>query len=133
MLVTKAAVVGAGTMGGQIAQVFAAAGIDVVLKDVAPEMLDAGVEAARSVAARQAERLVEQQRLTGAQADASVVEMLGRIRATTTYEGFGDVDVAVEAVPERLELKQQVLAELDVVTPGHAILASNTSGLSITA
>ena len=51
---------------------------------------------------------------------------------TTTYEGFGDVDFVIEAVPEQMEIKQAVFAELDAVTPGHAILASNTSSLSIT-
>ena len=57
---------------------------------------------------------------------------MGLITGTTEYEGFGDVDFVVEAVPERMELKQAVFAELDEVTPGHAILASNTSALSIT-
>src|SRR5918997_5126628 len=51
---------------------------------------------------------------------------------TPGYDGFGDVDFVIEAVPEKLEIKHQVFAELDAVTPGHAILASNTSGLSIT-
>ena len=58
--------------------------------------------------------------------------MLGRIHGTTEYEGFGDVDFVIEAVPERMEIKQAVFAELDALTPGHAILASNTSALSIT-
>ena len=53
------------------------------------------------------------------------------IEGTTTYDGFGDVDFVIEAVPEQMELKQAVFAELDAVTPGHAILASNTSSLSI--
>ena len=57
---------------------------------------------------------------------------LGRIHGTTSYEGFGDVDFVIEAVPERMEIKQSVFAELDAATPGHAILASNTSSLSIT-
>ena len=59
-------------------------------------------------------------------------EILGRIDGTTSYAGFGDVDFVVEAVPERMEIKQAVFAELDAATPGHAILASNTSSLSIT-
>ena len=50
----------------------------------------------------------------------------------TTYDGFGDVDFVIEAVPEEMELKHEVFAELDACTPGHAILASTTSGLSIT-
>ena len=57
---------------------------------------------------------------------------MGRISGSTGYEGFGDVDFVIEAVPERMEIKQTVFSELDEVTPGHAILASNTSSLSIT-
>ena len=57
---------------------------------------------------------------------------MGRITGTTEYEGFGDADFVIEAVPERMPIKQAVFAELDAVTPGHAILASNTSSLSIT-
>ena len=54
------------------------------------------------------------------------------IVGTTGYESFGDVDFVIEAVPERIEIKQTVFSELDEVTPGHAILASNTSSLSVT-
>jgi 3-hydroxyacyl-CoA dehydrogenase len=54
------------------------------------------------------------------------------ITGTTSYDGFGDVDFVIEAVPERMEIKQIVFSELDEVTPGHAILSSNTSSLSIT-
>jgi len=57
---------------------------------------------------------------------------LALIAPTTSYEGFGDVDFVVEAVPERIELKREVFAQLDEVTPGRAILASNTSSLSVT-
>jgi enoyl-CoA hydratase / 3-hydroxyacyl-CoA dehydrogenase len=131
MFVFKAAVVGAGTMGGQIAQTIAASGIPVVLKDVKQELVDAGLTEARNVTAGQVGRLVEKGKLTEEQAAAQVDEVVGRIQGTTTYEGFGDVDFVVEAVPERMEVKQAVFAELDGVTPGHAILASNTSGLSI--
>ncbi|MCR3949485.1 3-hydroxyacyl-CoA dehydrogenase NAD-binding domain-containing protein, partial [Aeromonas caviae] len=68
---------------------------------------------------------------TQEQADAQVAEVIGRIHGTLTYDQFGDVDFVIEAVPEKLEIKQAVFAELDAVTPGHAILASNTSGLAI--
>src|SRR6266540_2138077 len=100
MFVFKAAVLGAGTMGGEIAQVIASADVPVVMKDVK-------------------------------QADARLQEIVGLITGTTEYEGFGDADFVVEAVPERMEVKQAVFGELDEVTPGHAILASNTSALSI--
>jgi len=132
MFVFKAAVVGAGTMGGQIAQTIAAAGIDVLLKDVQQEFVDAGLTEARNVTAGQAARLVEKDKITSEQADAQIEEIVGRIHGTTTYEGFGDVDLVIEAVPERMEIKQAVFGELDAVTGGHAILASNTSSLSIT-
>src|SRR3954469_22798262 len=132
MFVFKAAVVGAGTMGGQIAQTIAAAGIDVVLKDVKQEFVDAGLEEARNVTAGQVGRLVKKEKITQEQADEQVAEILGRIDGTTAYDGFGDVDFVIEAVPERMAIKQAVFAELDAVTPGHAILASNPSSLSIT-
>jgi enoyl-CoA hydratase/3-hydroxyacyl-CoA dehydrogenase len=132
MFVFKAAVVGAGTMGGQIAQTIAASGTPVVLKDVKDELVQAGLDEARNVTQGQVDALVEKGRLTEEQAAAQVEEVVGRIHGSTTYEGFGDVDFVIEAVPERMEIKQAVFAELDAVTPGHAILASNTSSLSIT-
>jgi 3-hydroxyacyl-CoA dehydrogenase len=132
MYVFKAAVVGAGTMGGEIAQVIAAAGVPVVLKDVKQEFVDLGLKKAGEVTETQLGGLVKKEKLTQEQADAQLEDITGRITGTTAYEGFGDVDFVVEAVPERMEIKQAVFAELDEVTPGHAILASNTSSLSIT-
>jgi enoyl-CoA hydratase/3-hydroxyacyl-CoA dehydrogenase len=131
MFVFKAAVVGAGTMGGQIAQTIAAAGIPVVLKDINQDLVQAGLDEARKVTEGQAGKLASKGRITGEQAAAQVEGVMGRIEGTTSYESFGDVDFAIEAVPERMEIKQAVFAELDAVTPGHAILASNTSSLSI--
>ena len=132
MFVFKAAVVGAGTMGGEIAQVVASAGIPVVLKDVKQEFVDTGLEKARQVTEAQLGNLVSKEKITQEDADSQLEETLGRITGTTGYDGFGDVDFVVEAVPERMEIKQTVFAELDEVTPGHAILASNTSSLSVT-
>ena len=131
MFVFRAAVVGAGTMGGQIAQTIAAAGIPVVLKDIDDALVQAGITEARNVTSGQLAKQVERGKLTQEQADKQAEEILGRIEGTTTYEGFGDVDFVIEAVPERMQIKQSVFAELDAVTPGHAILASNTSALSI--
>ncbi|MFL5909670.1 MAG: 3-hydroxyacyl-CoA dehydrogenase family protein [Gaiellaceae bacterium] len=131
MYVFKAAVVGAGTMGGEIAQVIAAAGLDVVLKDVDQKFVDQGLEKAEQVTKGQLGGLVAKEKITQEQADQQQKEILGRITGTTEYEGFGDVDFVVEAVPERMQIKQAVFAELDAVTPGHAIIASNTSALSI--
>jgi enoyl-CoA hydratase/3-hydroxyacyl-CoA dehydrogenase len=132
MFVFKAAVVGAGTMGGQIAQTIAAAGIPVVLKDIDDALVQAGLEEARNVTRGQVGKLAEKGKITAEQAEAQIEEILGRIHGTTSYADFGDVDFVVEAVPERMEIKQGVFAELDAATPGHAILASNTSSLSIT-
>ena len=132
MFVFKAAVVGAGVMGGEIAQLVAAADIPVVLKDVDQEFVDAGLGKARELTEKQVGKLVEKGGLDEDAGRAQVERTLGLITGTTSYDGFGDVDFAIEAVPEKMEVKHAVFAELDCYTPGHAILASNTSGLSIT-
>jgi 3-hydroxyacyl-CoA dehydrogenase len=132
MFVFKAAVVGAGVMGGEIAQVIAAADIPVILKDVDQQFVDAGLDKAREVSSNQAAKLVEKGKLTQDAADEQVEHILANITGATGYDGFGDVDFVIEAVPERIEIKHTVFAEVDAVTPGHAVLASNTSGLSIT-
>ncbi len=124
MFVFKAAVVGAGTMGGEIAQVIANSDIPVVLKDVDQKFVDQGIEKARSL---------WQKRVDDGKMQADELDRkLALITGTTEYDSFGDVDFVIEAVPERMEVKQAVFAELDEVTPGHAILSSNTSSLSIT-
>lgn len=132
MFVFKAAVVGAGVMGGEIAQVIAAADIPVILKDVDQRFVDTGLEKAREVTQNQSAKLVNKGKLTQEEGDAQVRRILGNITGATGYDGFGDVDFVIEAVPEKMAIKHQVFAELDAVTPGHAVLASNTSGLSIT-
>jgi enoyl-CoA hydratase/3-hydroxyacyl-CoA dehydrogenase len=132
MFVFKAAVVGAGTMGGEIAQAIAAADIPVVLKDIDQKFVDAGLDKAREVTEGQLDRLVQKEKLTQDQADARLEEVMGLIEGTTSYDGFGDVDFVIEAAPEKMEIKQSVFRELDEVTPGHAVLSSNTSSLSIT-
>jgi 3-hydroxyacyl-CoA dehydrogenase len=124
MFVFKAAVVGAGTMGAEIAHVIASAGVPVVLKDTDAERVDAASDRARSLWQAQAD---------AGKLEAGEVERRARLIAPATdYDGFGDVDFVIEAVPERMELKHAVFSELDEATPGHAILASNTSALSIT-
>ena len=132
MFVFKAGVVGAGTMGGQIAQTIAVAGFPVVLKDIDDALVQAGLQEATNVTRGQVGKLVEKGKITAEQGEAQIAEIVGRIHGTTSYERFGDVDFVVEAVPERMDIKQAVFAELDAATPGHAILASNTSSLSIT-
>jgi 3-hydroxyacyl-CoA dehydrogenase len=131
MFVFKAAVLGAGTMGGEIAQVIASADVPVVMKDVKQELVDAGLAKAREVTQGQLSSLVGKEKIGQEQADQRLEEILDLITGTTEYDGFGEVDFVVEAVPEKMEVKQAVFAELDELTPGHAILASNTSALSI--
>jgi len=131
MFVFKAAVVGAGVMGGEIAQVIAAADIPVLLKDVDQKFVDAGLAKARQVTESQTRKLVERGKLSSDEAQAQVERTLSLVTGTTGYDGFGDVDFVIEAVPEKMEIKHAVFSELDAATPGHAVLASNTSGLSI--
>src|SRR6266508_3240129 len=118
MFVFKAAVVGAGTMGGEIAQVVASAGIPVVLKDVKQEFVDTGLEKARQVTEEQLGNLVKKEKITQEEADSQREDILGRITGATDYDAFGDVDFVIEAVPERMEIKQSVFAELDEATLG---------------
>lgn len=124
MFVFKAAVVGAGTMGGEIAHVIASADVPVVLKDVEERFVAQGMDKARSL---------WQARVNAGKLAADELErQLALITPTTDYAPFADVDFVIEAVPERMAVKQAVFAELDAVTPGRAILASNTSSLPIT-
>src|ERR1700716_4326785 len=98
MFVFKAAVVGAGTMGGEIAQTIASADIPVVLKDVDQQFVDTGIDKARSL---------WQGRVDAGKMEASELDRkLALITGTTDYDGFGDVDFVIEAVPERMDLKQ---------------------------
>jgi 3-hydroxyacyl-CoA dehydrogenase len=131
VFVSKVAVVGAGTMGGEIAQTVAAAGYPVVLKDVEQRFVDQGLDKAREVTRGQLARQVKKGRLSEEGADEQAEATVSLIEGTVDYDSFGDVDFVIEAVPERIDLKRRVFAELDAVTPGQAILASNTSSLSI--
>jgi enoyl-CoA hydratase/3-hydroxyacyl-CoA dehydrogenase len=131
MFVFKAGVVGAGTMGAEIAAVVAAAGIPVVLCDVDERLVDAGLERAAAIARRQLDGLVAGGKLDPQDAAARIEEARALVVGAVGHDGLGDVDIVIEAVPEQLELKLSVFAALDAATPGHAILASNTSALSI--
>ncbi|MDP2728582.1 MAG: 3-hydroxyacyl-CoA dehydrogenase family protein [Dehalococcoidia bacterium] len=118
-------VLGAGTMGSGIAQVAAQSGYQVVLRDMNEDLLTKGMSMIR----RSLERLAKV-----GQIESSLVEVaLSRIRTTTDMiEAAQAAQVVIEAVPERLELKQSIYKELDQACPPETILASNTSGLSIT-
>jgi 3-hydroxybutyryl-CoA dehydrogenase len=120
----QVAVIGAGLMGGGIAQVSAAAGYDVVLRDVSPDALERGLAAIRGSYAK----FVEKGRLTQDDADAA----LGRITTTTELDAVSDADLVVEAVFERLDVKSEVFRELDRLCKPTAVLASNTSAIPIT-
>ncbi|BAS25997.1 3-hydroxyacyl-CoA dehydrogenase family protein [Limnochorda pilosa] len=115
-------VVGAGFMGGGIAQVAAQAGIRVTLRDVGREILDRAVKSMGWSLAK----LHEKGRL--AEAPEAVLE---RVTPTLDWSGAGEADLVIEAVPERLELKLEVFRELEARAPS-ALLASNTSSIPIT-
>jgi 3-hydroxyacyl-CoA dehydrogenase len=121
--VNKAAVVGAGTMGGGIAMVFANAGIPVMLKDTDQPALDRGMANIQKNYASSVKR--------GRFTQQFVDECLKRIQPTLSFDGFRDADMVIEAVFEGMALKKQVFAELDRVCKPGAILASNTSTLNI--
>ena len=123
MYIFKAAVVGAGAMGAEIAQVISFSGLPVVLKDVDQAMLDRGLERIRAIYQRRADR----GKMTAGEVDSK----LALITPTLTYADFGEVDIAIEAVPEKMSLKRAVLRELASALPDSAIVASNTSALSI--
>jgi 3-hydroxybutyryl-CoA dehydrogenase len=118
------AVIGAGLMGSGIAQVAAQAGWDVTLRDVGTDALD---RATASIA-KSYDRFVAKDRLGRADADAA----LARITTTTDLDAAAEADVVVEAVFERLEVKEEVFRALDAICKDDAILATNTSALPIT-
>src|ERR1700742_8950 len=104
----------------------------VVVKDIDQKFVDAALEKARAVTQGQLAGQVKKERITQEQADARLAAVMANIVGTTSYAEFGDVDFVIEAVPEKMEIKRAVFREIDAATPGHAILSSNTSSLSIT-
>jgi 3-hydroxyacyl-CoA dehydrogenase len=123
MNVQKAAVVGAGTMGAGIACALALAGIEVILKDVKQEFVDRGLANIKKMF----ESRVKKEVLSQAEAE----RLLKLVTGSTGYDGFGEVDIVIEAAIETINLKLDIFKELDKHCPAHAILASNTSALSI--
>jgi 3-hydroxyacyl-CoA dehydrogenase/enoyl-CoA hydratase/3-hydroxybutyryl-CoA epimerase/enoyl-CoA isomerase len=121
--VKQAAVLGAGIMGGGIAYQSAVRGTPVVMKDIAQASLDIGTG--------EAVKLLNKQVAGGRMAQAKANAILAAIRPSLDYSGFEQVDIVIEAVVENLKLKKMVLAEVEGVSKAGAVLASNTSSLSI--
>jgi 3-hydroxybutyryl-CoA dehydrogenase len=121
----RVVVIGAGTMGHGIAQVAAMAGYDVTLTDTALDLAERGIDRIRE----NLDGGVTRGKVTAAERDAT----MARLRASASIaDAAADADIAIEAVPERLDLKTRIFAALVDATPDRAILASNTSSLSIT-
>ena len=117
-------VVGSGQMGSGIAQVLAAKGYQVLLNDISAEALDKAVAGI----AKSCDRFIKKEKMTEEQKS----ELLGKIKTTTKIEDFSEVDFAIEAATERMDLKLKIFEKLDEVVPAGKILCSNTSSISIT-
>jgi 3-hydroxybutyryl-CoA dehydrogenase len=122
--IKKVAVIGAGTMGNGIVHVFAQNGFDVTMVDVRQEALDQARATIRGNMDRQIKK--------GALAEADRDAALGRITAATDLAAVAGADLVVEAATENRDLKFRIFAEMDAQAPEHAILATNTSSISIT-
>jgi 3-hydroxybutyryl-CoA dehydrogenase len=125
MAIEKVGVVGAGTMGNGIAQIAAVAGLEVVLVDVADAALEKGI----ATLTTSLDRLVEKGKVEASVRDAA----LARIETSTDYQRLAAADIVIEAATENAELKARILWQIESVVRGDAIIASNTSSISITA
>jgi 3-hydroxybutyryl-CoA dehydrogenase len=123
MEIKKVGVVGCGQMGGGIAQVCAQSGYPVTVSEVNEALLKKGLAAIDASLTRS----VQKEKITQQEKEAT----LARIKGTTNTKDFGDCDLVIEAAIENLDLKKKIFGELDKVCPGQAILATNTSCLSI--
>jgi len=119
----KIGVVGCGLMGGGITQVCAQSGYPVIVSEINDELLQKGLTAIDANLTRN----VQKERITQQDKDAT----LARIKGTTDNRDFGDCDLVIEAAVENLDLKKKIFGEMDKICPEHAILATNTSCLSI--
>ena len=124
MEIKKVGVVGCGIMGAGIAHNCAQSGYQVVVSDISQEFIDKGLKVVTSSLKRAVDK--------GKISQGEMEEIIGRIKGTTEMNDFADCDLVIEAVTEDLELKKGVFARLDVICPPSAILATNTSVLSVT-
>ena len=124
MAIQSIGVIGAGLMGNGISQVAAAAGLNVTMVDIAEEALQRGV----ATLTESLDKLVSKEKLSQADRDAT----LARISTTTDYGQLAGVDMVIEAATENRDIKVKILQQLDEVLPANAIIATNTSSLSIT-
>ncbi len=123
MKVQRAAVIGAGAMGSGIAQVLSQSGIEVLLKDVNQAFIDKGLANIK----RMYDSRVKKEVMTQAQAD----ELFGLIKGSVGYDDMSNVDLVIEAALEKIDAKIEIFKQLDAACPSRAILATNTSALSI--
>lgn len=124
MSINTVGVIGAGTMGNGIAQACAVAGIDVVMLDIKDEAVQRGL----ATISGSLDRLIKKEKMTLAEKEAA----MARIRGTTQQTDFGTCDLVIEAATENLELKLKLLKDVETHLKADAILASNTSSISIT-
>lgn len=124
MNMKKIGIVGAGTMGNGITQAFAVAGFDVVMSDVA----DAALQRALATLSGSLDRLVKKDKMT----EAQKAEAIARVRGSTELGAMSDCDLIIEAATENLALKLKIFEQLDAIAKPEAIIASNTSSISIT-
>ena len=124
VLPARIAVIGSGTMGSGIAQVFAAGGVQTFLVDIERELVERG----RATIEKSLSRFVKKEKITSSEA----AEILGRVVAETSIDCVADTDLVIEAVTEKVEVKKDVFRRADEIAPAGTILASNTSSISIT-
>ncbi|RPI46512.1 MAG: 3-hydroxybutyryl-CoA dehydrogenase, partial [Betaproteobacteria bacterium] len=124
MGVHRLAVIGAGTMGSGIAQVCAAAGLEVLMTDINEAAVRRGI----ATITKSLDRLLSRQKIS----EADKAGTLGRLRTATALDAVAECDVVVEAATENIDLKLKIFADLDLIAKPEAILASNTSSISLT-
>lgn len=124
MSINSVGVVGAGTMGNGIAQVCAAAGLDVVMVDISTQAIERGI----GTVSASLDRLVKKEKIGAGDKEA----ILARLTGSTDYASLANVDLVIEAATENEALKLRILAQIDGIVQPHTIIATNTSSLSVT-